>query len=250
MTKIVKVLMFVLVIVGLLISMVSPALAAAPASVPNPDCTFTPMNSTVQMGTEVDFHIVNPDVSTSYMWEWHDGNKASTGTTASNAWYTTGKAFVSVTASGLNGVTRCNSYFVVTPIQGSYGGGMYQPDDTATPIVTPTPVATTTPSATPSAPTVKTIDSFNSSGNDSKTSGQYSPIINGNDNKVIVKIEQAAQPTTVAQATQPTVALVCPTPSSDEQIVCSRGDLIITTPARKNPFVEILLAIANWIGRH
>ena len=220
-------------------SLVSPVAAKAPSSVPNPDCQYGPQNLQVEKGTSTRFYILNPDSLVSYMWTWGDGS-TSTGTEVEYAWYTTGNFAMSVVASGPSGITRCNSKIVVTPIQGSYGGGMYLPTDTATPIVTPTPAATATPSATPSVP----VDA----GNDSKTRGNNSPIINGNNNRVVIKIEQAAQPTTVAQATQATIApLKCPTPAAGEQIICSRGDLIIASPQPVSPAGKFLLALANWI---
>lgn len=182
---------------------ISPA-SAKPQTAPDPDCKFSPVSITVEIGKVITFHVSNPDPLTSYMWEWGNGTEVKTGEVATNYWSALGDVPMSLTSSNrAHGTNRCNSWVHVVPATQEYdnglGGGFNFPTETP-----PAPIVTPDPSITVGNISANEIEAGR---NDN---GSFDNIITGDNNKVIIKIEQVSSTTP-----SPTVTITTtPTPSA------------------------------------
>jgi PKD repeat protein len=250
-----KVGLLVLVAIATIASLAMPV-AAAPAAAEYPLCGFGPLNAVGPAPLAVHFDASASRNTVSYAWFTADGNSSGVGSTFDHTFASIGTHTVRLTVYSAQGTyNSCTTHVdvkapaaviptsapvIVTPMP-----------LTATPTSTPLPtVIVPTSTSVPSTRVVPNIDdSGNASGNKSKTEGDNSPAINinGDSNKVIIKVEQPAQvlPAPTAQA-----PLVCPTPSDGETVICSRGDLVLRTPPpQSSGWDNFWNAVADWVKK-
>lgn len=205
-----------LVIVALAFGLVGPAHAATP-TVDYPSSVFGPINLTVEVGQEVSFCVTNPEVNTSYMWDWGNGTPSSTGKCAKNAWNGVGLVKMFLLATNPNGFSRSSAW--VTVVAASITPTVASPMPAIT--ATPEPVTTATPAPSTATPEIVStyrepflIEGQGSTADGGRIKGDYNvaPVFNGNDNNVTVKIFPV--PTTDSFAGGPVIQITVIVPTA------------------------------------